>query len=76
MTLPSRRAIVTMYGRLWSAVSLVSGAHFSGSFPKMVYPASWVSTLTAATLSKTLPSILFHSTRAAHLAVCAWYSSG
>jgi len=32
-----------MYGRLWSAVSRVSGFHFSGSLPMMSTEASWLS---------------------------------
>ena len=71
---PSRSAIPTMKGRLWSAVSLVAGLHFSLSFPRMLNPASWVSTVTDAT-SPGSP-ILDLTSSAAHTAVWAWYSTG
>ncbi len=63
-----------MYGMLWSADSLVDGAHFSLSLLRIVYPASWVSTSTEA-ISSGLPIPLL-AWSAAQMALWAWYSAG
>src|SRR5437899_5505971 len=63
-----------MYGRLWSAVSFVSGFHFSGSLPSIVWPAS-CEAISTETISSVF-SISFLASRAAQMDVWEWISAG
>ena len=54
VTSPSINAIAVMYGRLWSAVSRVSGFHFSGSLPMISTDASWLSIVIDFTSARSL----------------------